>query len=100
MFIVFLYDYNITNMKKTTFYCVCAFLLFFILAITYMDVRKTTSVISVEAFSESQANIAYKNKAAVDQATKHICSNKKLQKLQEQLQEVSSQYYEEKENTL
>ena len=85
-------------MKKFTIYCACIFLFLFTIGMAYINTSKPYHKKSLEAFTESQANIAYQNKAVIDQATKHICSNKKLAALQEKLQNVSSEYYEEKEN--
>jgi hypothetical protein len=87
-------------MKKFTFYCACIFLFLFTIAVAYVNITKPYNKMILESFTESQANIAYQNKAAIDQATTHICSNKKLAALQEKLKNVSSEYYEEKENAL
>ena len=84
-------------MKKFTFYFSCVFLFLFTIAVAYINITKPYNKMIIESFTESQANIAYQNKAVIDQATKHICSNKKLAALQEKLRNASSEYYEEKE---
>ena len=86
-------------MKKFTFYCACVFLFLFTIAVAYINITKPYNKMLLEAFTESQANIAYQNKAVIDQATKHICSNRKLADLQEKLRNASSEYYEEKERS-
>ena len=59
-------------MKKFTIYCACIFLFLFTIGMAYINTSKPYHKKSLEAFTESQANIAYQNKAVIDQATKHM----------------------------